>query len=283
MKKRKILITGGSGFLANTLIKRLLLDNKNEIRLFARNEGQLIKTKQQFPSVEIYTGNIDDSFNVKKACQGIQEVFHLAAFKHVGLAEDAPRECIKSNLIGTINLLEESLVNKSIKKIISISTDKAAQINGVYGASKFLMERVISEYEKLNTDAIYRVVRYGNVLYSTGSVLCKWKEAIQNNKQCIITDLDATRFYWTSEQAVDLIFDCIEKATNSSPYCPTMKSIKIKDLFEAMVLKYGNNYTVSPMVIGLQKGENLHEKILESGPYSNEVEYYSVQEILNLI
>lgn len=279
---KKILITGGSGFLAESLINRLYNENVH-IRLFSRNEGALIKTKQKYPFVEIYTGDLSDEVEVKQACNGVDEVYHLAAFKHVGLAEKFVRECVKSNLIGSLNLLNETLINKSIKSIILISTDKAVQVNGVYGASKFLMERLISQYEKLNPDVKYRLVRYGNVLYSTGSVLCKWKDLIESNKPCVITDMEATRFYWTREQAVDLIFDCLQNAENSTPYCPAMKSMKVGDLFKAMVIKYGKSYSIDPIIIGLQQGENLHEKILESGPYSNEVEFYSIDEILELI
>lgn len=281
--KKKILITGGSGFLADSLIERLLLLEDCDIRLFSRNEGALIKVKQKYPNVEIYTGDLSDSFEVHQSCKDITDIYHLAAFKHVGLAETFSRECVKANLVGSLNLLEETVNSPTIKTIISISTDKAAQINGVYGASKFLMEKLITQYEKLNPSVKYRVVRYGNVLYSTGSVLCKWKDLIQEHKPCVITDPNATRFYWTKDQAVDLIFDCLKNAENSSPYCPTMKSVKVLDLYKAMVIKYGNNYEVPPIIIGLQKGENMHEKILEDGPYSNEVDSYSLDEVLKLI
>jgi UDP-N-acetylglucosamine 4,6-dehydratase/UDP-glucose 4-epimerase len=239
--------------------------------------------KQKYPQVEIFTGDMSDKFEVHQACKGINQVYHLAAFKHVGLAEEFPRECVKSNLIGSLNLLDESLEHETINTVVLISTDKAAQISGVYGSSKFLMERLTKQYETLNPEINYRIVRYGNVLYSTGSVLCKWKELIEANKPCIITEPAATRFYWTREQAVDLIFDCLENAVDSNPYCPTMKSLRIDDLFTAMVKKYGEDYNIEPKIIGLQPGENLHEKILEDGPYSNEVEYYSVEEIMDLI
>jgi UDP-N-acetylglucosamine 4,6-dehydratase/UDP-glucose 4-epimerase len=278
-----ILVTGGSGFLADSLVSRLLLNPENKVRLFSRNEGSLIRMKQKYPQVEIFTGDMSDKFEVHQACKGINQVYHLAAFKHVGLAEEFPRECVKSNLIGSLNLLDESLEHETINTVVLISTDKAAQISGVYGSSKFLMERLTKQYETLNPEINYRIVRYGNVLYSTGSVLCKWKELIEANKPCIITEPAATRFYWTREQAVDLIFDCLENAVDSNPYCPTMKSLRIDDLFTAMVKKYGEDYNIEPKIIGLQPGENLHEKILEDGPYSNEVEYYSVEEIMDLI
>ena len=145
------------------------------------------------------------------------------------------------------------------------------------------MERLSSQFEKLNTNCKYRVVRYGNVLYSTGSVLCKWKSLIEQNKEVVVTEPKATRFFWTVEQAIELIFDCLERARDSSPYCPDMKSMSIDNLLQAMIEKYGNGKDVPVKVIGLQQGENLHEKVMDEGPYSNEVEQFTKDEIKNLI
>ena len=148
-----------------------------------------------------------------------------------------------------------------------------------------MMERLSKQYEKLNSNCKYRIVRYGNVLYSTGSVLCKWKSLIEQNKELIVTEPNATRFFWTVSQAVDLILDCMKNATDSSPYCPSMKSMSVKNLLTAMVEKYGNSTweTYPIKTIGLQPGENLHEKVLDEGPFSNEVEEFTIEEIKELI
>jgi len=275
--KNKITITGGSGFLGQELIKRLYPDN--EITVVARNEGNLIKLKEQFPKIKIITGDISDEFIANKAVKGQDGIYHLAAFKHIGLAEEQPRQCILSNVRGTMNILSASMKYK-VKFVLGISTDKAAQISGVYGASKFLMERLFQEFQEINPDTKYRIVRYGNILYSTGSVLCKWKERIEKGQPIKVTDPLATRFYWTVDQAVDLIFNCLENATDTKPYVPEMKAIRIQDLLWAMMQKYGE---VDVEYIGLQQGENMHEKILEDGPYSNEVEQYTVEEIKEMI
>jgi UDP-N-acetylglucosamine 4,6-dehydratase/UDP-glucose 4-epimerase len=280
-KNKKYLITGGSGFLGKELIDRLSADNIS-LRTVSRNEGALISLKDKFPSIEIYIGDISDPFVVKQAMQNINGVFHLAASKHVGLAETFVKENVKSNIIGSLNIYEQSL-NQSLDFVISISTDKAAQVAGVYGATKLLMERLSLQYERLNTSCQYRIVRYGNVLYSTGSVLCKWKDLISQGKDVIVTEPDATRFFWTVDQAVDLIMDCMKDATDSTPYCPNMKSMRIADLLQAMIIKYGNGKNVPIKVIGLQPGENMHEKVLDIGPFSNEVESFSIEEILKLI
>ncbi len=279
----KYLVTGGSGFLGVELIKRLVSEG-HSIRTIARNEGNLIKLKEQFPQVEIFFGDIANRFEVQQFmnCE-FDGVFHLAAFKHVTLAEQFAVECLSTNITGSLNILSEASKHTP-KFIIGISTDKAAQVKGVYGASKLAMERMFSQYEKLYPEIKYRIVRYGNILYSTGSVLCKWKDLLSKGKEITVTDLNATRFFWTISQAVGLVFDCLENAENSAPFVPEMKAIKMEDLLNAMAYKYCPNHdSLHYKKIGLQPGENLHEKILEYGHYSNEVELYSFDEILSLI
>ena len=281
-KGKTYLVTGGSGFLGRCLIKRILKAGGN-VKTIARDEGKLIELKQAHPEVEIVTGDISDPYDMKHALKDINAVFHLAAFKHVGIAEDQPRECIKSNLIGSLNLLELT-ANMDLDYIMMISTDKTAIVSGVYGASKFLMERLTHQFERNYSHNTYRTVRYGNVLYSTGSVLCKWKTLLENNQEVIITDPEATRFYWTVDQAVDLIFDCLENANDSQPYVPEMKSLKMGDLLTAMAEKYlpeGGELKVK--TIGLQPGENMHEKVLSDGIDSSEAEKFPIEEIKAMV
>jgi len=273
-----ILVTGASGFLGSKLVEKLFEDENVNVRGIARNEGKLIELKEKFPRLELLTGDISNKCMVEKAMKGITKVFHLAAFKHIGLAEKNVLQCVNSNVLGTIHILEESFrVRPSL--VMGISTDKAAQISGVYGASKFLMERLFLEAEQINTDTKYRIVRYGNILYSTGSVLCKWRERMKRGEKVIITDLDATRFFWTVEQAVEHIFECIAKSKDTMPFIPKMKSMRIGDLLEAMMRKYGK---VEVETIGLQPGENKHETV-DGKTYSNEVEKFSIEEIMSLI
>tara|TARA_A100001515_G_scaffold128125_1_gene114162 strand:+ start:503 stop:1369 length:867 start_codon:yes stop_codon:yes gene_type:complete len=281
-KDKNILVFGATGFLGKELLKRLKKEGYENVTAFSRNEGKLIELKQQYPFLEIVPGDISDKFEVYQAMKGKHYVFHLAAFKHVGLAEKYSRECIKSNLVGSLNILECSVELKP-NFIITTSTDKAAKVNGVYGATKFLVEELFSQFELSNKQTKYRVVRYGNVLYSTGSVLCKWKELILENKPLIITDPEATRFFWNVSEAIDLIFSCLRESVDSSPFCPDMKSMAMGDLLEAMILKYSNGIRPEVKVIGLQSGENKHEKILKDGPSSAEVEKFSIEEIMELI
>lgn len=281
-KNKLFLVTGGSGFLGVPLIKQLLNDGAI-IRTISRNEGKLTELKQKYPSIEILTGDISDAVSVQQAMKNVSGVFHLAACKHIGIAEKQVRECLKSNTIGSLNILEQSLSQDNLEFIIGISTDKAAQVSGVYGASKFLMERLFKQFELINSKCDYRIVRYGNVLYSTGSVLCKWKSLIEEGKEIIVTEPKATRFFWSEEQAIELIYNCLENSTDSTPHVPTMKAMSIGNLLEAMIQKYSVGSVSDVKIVGLQPGENLHEKILEAGPYSNEVEQYTIEEIKRLI
>jgi len=280
-KDKLYLVTGGGGFLGKPLVQTIL-NKGGRVRIMGRDEGTLISLKEKHPEIEIFPGDISDSFEVKQAMKNIDGVFHLAASKHVGLAETFVRENIKTNTIGSLNIYEQSL-NQELDFIIAISTDKASQVSGVYGATKLLMERLSKQYEKLNPDCQYRIVRYGNVLYSTGSVLCKWKDLIEEGKEVIVTEPKATRFFWTVQQAIDLILQCMDESENSEPFCPDMKSMSIENLLNAMVIKYGKGKDIKINTIGLQPGENLHEKVLDEGPYSNEVTQFTIEEILDLI
>ena len=207
------MVTGGAGFLGGDLIERIL-QQVGKVVTVSRNEGKLITLKQKYGNLDIHTGDICDDITLPRLMRGITGVFHLAAFKHVGLAETQSRECVKSNVVGSMNVLEQSVKN-DVEFVIGISTDKAAQIGGVYGATKYLMERLFNQFEVDYPQTKFRLVRYGNVLYSTGSVLCLWKDKLERGEEVIVTEPKATRFFWTIEQAVDLIFDCMRDAVDS--------------------------------------------------------------------
>jgi UDP-N-acetylglucosamine 4,6-dehydratase/UDP-glucose 4-epimerase len=278
---KNYLVTGGSGFLGEELIRRIT-SMSGRVTIIARNEGELIKAKQKFPNIKYYTGDIADKFSLRRF-KDIEGIFHLAAFKHVGLAESQARECALSNVVGSLNVLEHA-VDVGVEFVVGISTDKAAQVKGVYGASKLIMERLFAQFEKDYPEIQFRTVRYGNVLYSTGSVLCKWKELLKQGKPVMVSEPKATRFFWTLDQAVDLIFDCMEKAENSSPHLPSMKSMSLGNLLEAMASKYlPEGKKLEIVQVGLSKGENFHERILEDGPSSDEAEQFTIEEIKELI
>jgi len=248
----KILVLGASGFLGEALMERIQGD---EITVVARDEGKLIALKEKYPDIRIIIGDIADKWVVKEAMAGQEVVFHMAAQKHVGLSEEYAYQTVQSNVIGTMNLLEESRITKP-RMFLMVSTDKASLPKGVYGATKLLAEKLVKQSERLNPDTMYRVVRYGNVMGSTGSFVIKWKPLMEQGKEVILTDPEATRYFWTVDEAIDLIFQCMEEAEDSTPFIPTMKAISMGQALEACQEVYGK----SPVkIIGLQEGENMHE------------------------
>lgn len=279
MNSSNTLILGGSGFLGQALIERLIAMGRTNVVSMSRNEGEAVALKQKFPQVTIVIGDIANPWDVKRTMRSADEVFLLSAVKHVGLAEAQVQACVNTNILGTMNVINESLITKP-KVLVFISSDKAAQSVGVYGCSKKIGERLMAEAEKSNPETKYRVVRYGNVLYSTGSVLCKWRDKMKTGQEVIVTNIESTRFYWPVSEAVDLIFQCMDIATDSEPFITEMKSMRLGDLLDAMMEKYGR---VEVKRIGLQPGENMHELIAEGIPDSFHSERYTKEEILELI
>lgn len=280
---KNILITGGSGFLASYLIPRILEQKPRSVLCVARNEGKLMEMANKYPDsgIDILAGDIADPWVAAKAMNKIDGVFHLGAFKHVRMAEDMPMECYKSNLVGTANLLRESMTQLP-KFFMFISTDKAAQVKGIYGATKKISEKLLEEIQSFNPATAYRCVRYGNIMYSTGSVMCLWKEALQKGEPVKIADPNMTRFYWTADQAVDLIFDCLKNAPDAKPWMPTMKAIRLGDLLTAMVEKYGNGKISEVRTTGATPADNMHET-LDGKTFSNEVALYTIEQIKSMI
>lgn len=273
----KYCITGISGYLGEAITKRLLGEG-HEVVGFARNETKLKQFSDKYPEVKVFVGDLADKWSVMKAMQGGDVVIHCGAFKHVGYAEDNVFECLKTNVLGSMNVLEASYMTNP-RIVVGISTDKAAQPTGVYGKSKQLMERLFTEAEKVNLNTQYRIVRYGNVIGSNGSILPRWKDLIARGEEITITDPEATRFFFTVDEAVDLIFECIEKSVDSTPYIPKMKAMSVGDFLAAVMTKYGS---VNVKEIGLQPGENMAET-MDGVIFSDQVEKFTINEIIEKI
>ena len=287
-QNEKYLITGGTGVVGYTLCERILKMG-GKVLILSRNEEKLRKLRNYLFStgvanihgqVETVVSDILDKKLVRKAMEGVKGVFHLAALAQ-GMQSGKPIESINTNVLGSMNVLVESLEKDFV---LGISSDKAVKVSGTYGATKFLMERLFTEFEEINPNTKYRVVRLGNVIYSVDSVLEKWKTLIENNKEVIITEPKATRFFMTQEQSIDMIFNCLEKSTDSTPYFEHIKSTSMGNLLQAMSNKYlpeGGELSVKE--IGLQLNENLHERITEGGQYTNEIEQYTIEELEEMI
>ena len=275
----KYLVTGGTGVVGYELCSRIL-EMGGKVVVLSRTEEKLKKLQEKYNEIEILVSDILDKESVRRAMKDVRGVFHLTALAQ-GMQSGKAIESINTNILGSMNVLVESL-DKDF--VLGISSDKVVQVSGNYGATKFLMERLFNEFEEINPDTKYRVVRLGNVIYSVDSVLEKWKSRIENNEEVIITEPKATRFFMTKEQSVNMIFNCLEKSDDSTPYFEDVKSTSMGNLLEAMSNKYlpeGSELSVKE--IGLQPNENLHERITEGGQYTNEIEQYTIEELEEMI
>mgnify|MGYP003123085182 FL=1 len=278
-KGKKYLITGGTGVIGDTLCKRIL-SLGGQVVVMSRSENKLKKLKEKYNKIEIVIGNICDRQLVRNTIENVDGVFHLAAVAE-GMQAGKPIESVKTNVIGSLVVLEEAF---DVDFVLGISSDKVVQVSGSYGATKFLMEKLFNQFEEINPNVKYRVIRLGNVIYSVDSVLYRWKSLIENCKEIIITDKRATRFFMTSDKAIDLILNCLENAKDSKPYFEDMKSTSIGNLLQAMINKYAPTDCKLPIKrIGLHSSENLHERVFEGGPFTNEIEQYTVEELEEMI
>lgn len=276
---KKYLITGGTGVIGYHLCEKIL-NMGGEVIVLSRNKNNLNKLKEKYNEIEIVVGDVCDKELIKDTIKKVNGVFHLAALAQ-GMQSGKPVESIHTNLIGSINVLESST---DVDFVLGISSDKAVQVSGTYGATKFLMEKLFSQFEENNSKIKYRIVRLGNIIYSTDSVLCKWKKLIQHCEELTVTDYNATRFYLTPEESVNLILNCLKNSVDSKPYFEYTKSTSIGDLLQAMTNKYLSSDCELPInVIGLQPNENLHEKISEDGSFTNEIDSYTITELEELI
>ena len=279
-KDKLYLITGGTGVVGNTLCNRIL-HMGGKVRVFSRSHDKLLELKKQYKSIETVVGDVTNTEDIRSAYIDVKGVFHLAALAQA-MQSGGASDSIKTNVIGSINVLEQSL-KTPVEFLLGVSSDKAVQVSGPYGATKFLMERLFDEYQEKNKDIKYRVVRMGNVIYSIDSVLYKWKSLLERGEGVMVTEPKATRFFMTKNQSVDLMLNGL-KSNSSKPYCDIPKSTSIGNLLQAMANKYlpkGRELKVEE--IGLQPNENLHEKIVDDGPMSNEMEQYTIKELESMI
>jgi len=276
-------VTGGGGFMGSHLVERIISEGAF-VRTIGINLDELLILKNKYgDKIEIIQGDIKDIESVRQLItSGVLGVFHLAGFKYVGLSEKQTKQCISANVIGTMNVLDVS-VEQNVEFVLGVSTAAAVQISSVYGATKMLMERLFNQYQTENSNIKFRTIRFDNILYSTGSVTSKWKNLIMNGQDITVTDLEATRFFSDINETIDLIFECLD-SDSSKPFIPNIKSMSIGNLLLAMITKYSpKESNINIVKIGLQKGENKHEKMSENGPYSNEIEQYNIEEIIKKI
>ena len=262
IENKSILITGGTGSFGSTVTDYLLKYNVKEIRIFSRDENKqdLMRKRINNSRVNFFIGDIRDFSSIKEASQNIDYVFHAAALKQVPSCEFYPLEAIKTNVIGTDNLLKSALEN-NVRKVVLLSTDKAVYPINSMGISKAMMEKLmLSKSLQNNSKSVFCATRYGNVMCSRGSVIPLFVNQIKSNKPITITDPNMTRYLMSLEEAVDLVMYAFENGLNGDIYVQKASSCTIGDLVSA--LKRIFNYQKENLIIGTRHGEKLYETLL---------------------
>jgi len=259
MKNKTILITGGTGSLGKALIKRLKQNNK--IIVYSRDEGKQALEFGHDLSIIRVIGDIRDfdKLNVTLQRHKVDYIIHTAALKRIDDMEFYPDECVKTNINGSENVARAALENK-VKKCILVSTDKACQPVNVYGSSKFIAERIFTNYDYHSTDTIFASVRYGNVIASRGSFIPLWLEMIKNTQTLKVTSEKMTRFLFTLDDAVDAVLGALENAKGGEVFVPQINSYTLPSCIKA--LEQILNKKANTNIVGLRPGEKLHEDML---------------------
>ncbi len=258
-----VLITGGTGSLGKALIKHLLEDTHvRRIAIFSRDELKQHNLRNEIGEDERlrwFIGDIRDLERLKRALHGVDFLIHAAALKQVDTGEYNPMEFIKTNVLGSQNVIDAS-IEAGVKKVVALSTDKASSPINLYGATKLTADKlfVAANNYSHSYGTIFSVVRYGNVMGSRGSVIPFWKSLADAGQPLPITDLRMTRFWISIEQAVKFVIDSLEIMTGGELYVPRIPSMKIVDLA----------YAVAPNArleeVGMRPGEKLHEEMISS-------------------
>ncbi|MGA1933325.1 UDP-N-acetylglucosamine 4,6-dehydratase (inverting) [Arcobacter sp. YIC-464] len=255
---KNILITGGTGSFGKKYTKTLLQKYKpKKIIIYSRDELKQYEMAQEFndPCMRYFIGDVRDANRLKKAFKDVDYVIHAAALKHVPIAEYNPMECIKTNINGAQNVIDAALDN-GVKKVIALSTDKAANPVNLYGATKLASDKLFVAANNLvgEQDIKFSVVRYGNVLCSRGSVIPYFQKLIDNGeKELPITDEKMTRFMITLQDGVDFVLKNFERMQGGEIFVPKIPSLKIVDLAKFIAPNLPHK------IIGIRPGEKLHE------------------------
>ena len=264
IQSKKLLITGGTGSFGSAVVDRFInTENFSEIRIFSRDEKKQDDMRKRLNNskVKFYIGDVRDYNSLESAIKGMDYIFHAAALKQVPSCEFFPLEAVKTNIIGTDNVL--SIAEESgVKKVVVLSTDKAAYPINAMGMSKALMEKVMVAKSRIldNNRTIFCGTRYGNVMASRGSVIPLFIEQIKENKALTLTDPNMTRFMMTLEDAVDLVLYAFEHANQGDLFVQKAPSATVGTLAQALIELYKSSSVIK--VIGTRHGEKLYETLV---------------------
>lgn len=258
-----VLITGGTGSFGRQFLNTLLEEHDpSRVVIFSRDELKQYEMRVAFGDdhrVRYFIGDIRDRERLQMALRKIDFVIHAAALKQVDTAEYNPMEYVKTNVLGSENVIQASIA-AGVKKVVALSTDKASSPVNLYGATKLTADKLFisSNHYAAGSDTIFSVVRYGNVMGSRGSVIPFFRELAQRDQPLPITDRRMTRFWITLPQAVDFVVSCFADMRGGELYVPRIPSMRVVDLAEAIA-------PGAPLVdIGIRPGEKLHEEMIST-------------------
>ncbi len=268
-KGKTLLITGGTGSFGNAVLNRFLKTDIGEIRIFSRDEKKQDDMRHEFQAkmpevsdkIKFFIGDVRDLSSVKNAMHGVDYIFHAAALKQVPSCEFFPIEAVKTNVLGTENVLTAA-IEEGVKTVICLSTDKAAYPVNAMGTSKAMMEKVIVAKSRTVNPEKTKIccTRYGNVMCSRGSVIPLWIEQIKNNEPITITEPSMTRFIMSLDEAVDLVLFAFENGTSGDILVQKAPACTIETLAKAVAELFNKNTEIK--VIGIRHGEKMYETLL---------------------
>ena len=274
---KTLLITGGTGSFGNAVLNRFLNTDIGEIRVFSRDEKKQDDMRHEFQAkmpqvaekIKFYIGDVRDLQSVKNAMHGVDYIFHAAALKQVPSCEFFPMEAVRTNVIGTDNVLTAA-IEEGVKSVICLSTDKAAYPVNAMGITKALEERVaVAKSRNTNTTKIC-CTRYGNVMCSRGSVIPLWIDQIRAGNPITITEPSMTRFVMSLDEAVDLVLFAFENGVNGDILVQKAPACTIEVLAKAVTSLFGPDTEIK--VIGIRHGEKLYETLLTNEECANAVD-----------
>ena len=278
INNKNILITGGTGSFGRQIILELMKLKPKTIKIFSRDEDKQYSMQQELAEkpilkkIEFLIGDVRDYDRLYSIMKNVDIVFHAAALKQVPTVEKQPYEAVKTNILGTYNIVKAT-VARDVKKVVAISTDKAVKPVNAMGMTKALQEKIIlsDDLEKNNT--IFSCVRYGNVLGSRGSVIPVWDRKIAEGKALPVTHPDMTRFMLTLNEAIELVFHSLKYSKGGEIFVKKAPSVRINELAKtyAELITNKKNYPIE--YIGIRAGEKLHEMLV-----SNEEMRHTVEE-----
>ena len=260
-----LLITGGTGSFGNAVLRRFLNSGLKEIRIFSRDEKKQddMRQKLQNDKVKFYIGDVRDYSSIDNAMVGVDYVFHAAALKQVPSCEFYPMEAVRTNINGTENAVRAAH-HRGVKRFVLLSTDKAVYPVNVMGMTKAVAEKVVRAYARNvpESETVYNITRYGNVMASRGSVIPLFVDQIRAGRDITVTDPDMTRFLMSLDEAVDLVLYAFLNGNQGETFIPRAPASTIRDLAEAVIELFDPERHSKIHIIGTRHGEKKHETLI---------------------